>query len=224
MDPVLIPQYAVLDPVLTVGLPKFITATTGVDTLTHAIESYINLKHVAQTKRDGLKTVSLVFKYLKRAYDNGNDLVARENMQEAAYLGGLAFTRAYVGNVHALAHVLGAYYDIPHGYANAIILPHVLEKYGTAIYPSLSDLAIAAGISGTSAADRAVKFIRAVKRLNADLNIPETLANDPKYQIQDEHIPAMVRHALREANPLYAVPVIFGEEEMTEILKKVQCK
>lgn len=140
-DFVLIPRYAVLDPVLTEGLPPFITATTGMDALTHAVEAYIGKSNTAQTIEDSVAAVKLIFRNLERAYTDGSDMEARENMQKASFLAGAAFTRAYVGYVHAIAHSLGGEYGIPHGLANAVILPYVLEAYGSSVYMSLAELA-----------------------------------------------------------------------------------
>ena len=118
-DPVLIPHYAVMDPLLTVGLPKHITSTTGMDALTHAVEAYIGSENTRNTKKYAIEATQLVFKYLKRAYDNGQDKEARNMMQKASLLAGMAFTRAYVGYVHAIAHSLGGFYGVPHGLANS---------------------------------------------------------------------------------------------------------
>lgn len=218
-DPVLFPPYAVLDPELTVGLPKFITATTGMDTLTHGVEAYLNIFQTRQTKEDAVKAIKLTFQFLKKAYDDGSNLEARENMQEAAFLGGLAFTRAYVGNVHAVAHALGGHYHVPHGLANAVALPVVLEAYGTSIYHKLSQLADELGISGESAEEKSNAFIAAIKELNTSMQIPATIGG--QFPVAEESIPQMVQQSLSEANPLYPVPVIFNKEEMTNIFRKV---
>ncbi|EPY36239.1 alcohol dehydrogenase [Strigomonas culicis] len=201
MDPFLVPHYAVLDPCLTTGLPPFITATTGIDTLTHGVEAFLNLNQVRQTEEDARKAVRLVFQHLRRAYDDGTDMVAREGMQEAAYLGGLACTRACVGNVHALAHQLGGLYNVPHGYANGVLLPHVLELYGPAVHSRLAQLADYVGVAGGSTAEKAQALIRAIKEMNAHMQIPETFAGDPHFSILDRDIPLMVSRALAEVNP-----------------------
>lgn len=218
-DPFLFPPYAVLDPLLTVNLPTFITATTGMDTLTHGIESYLNTYQTGQTKKDAVQAIRLTFQYLYRAFQNGEDIEARENMQEAAYLGGLAFTRAYVGNVHAVAHALGGFYHVPHGYANAVALPVVLEAYGSSVHKKLAQLADYVGIAGGSTKEKAEGFIIAVKDLNAIMNIPPTLG--PKYNVREEDIEKMAKHAVDEANPLYPVPLIFSKQDFIGIFKKV---
>ncbi|KPI90171.1 putative alcohol dehydrogenase [Leptomonas seymouri] len=223
IDPVLTPHYCVLDPKLTVGLPKFVTATTGMDTLTHAVEAYLNVFHYPHVDRAATHSVELVAKYLLRAYEKGDDMEARENMLQAAYLAGLAFTRAGVGYTHAAAHAVGGLYNVPHGFANAILLPHVLDMYGSAVYTPLAYLADAARLPGASDEEKAKNFILWIRELNVRMQIPATLgANDSRYRIQAKDIPFLVRHALREANPCYPVPVIFGEEEMTELFNCVK--
>ena len=122
-DPVLRPKYAVLDPELTVGLPPHITSTTGMDALTHAVEAYIGHSNTKDTSEKAEVATKLIFENLEEAYKNGKDLHAREQMLLASHYAGIAFTRAYVGNVHAIAHNLGGFYGVPHGLANAIILP-----------------------------------------------------------------------------------------------------
>ena len=218
-DPVLIPHYAVMDPLLTVGLPKHITSTTGMDALTHAVEAYIGSENTRNTKKYAIEATQLVFKYLKRAYDNGQDKEARNMMQKASLLAGMAFTRAYVGYVHAIAHSLGGFYGVPHGYANAVILPHVIEAYGEKAYKKLAQLADAVGIQGKDDAEKAKAFIQAIKDLNASMDIPTRI--EGKWTIKEEDIPTMVERALSEANPLYPVPVIWGKEEMTAMYHEI---
>jgi len=138
MDPALIPHVAVLDPLITVGLPPSITATTGMDALCHAVEAYIGRSNTRETREMAKNTVSLVFDNLLTAYNDGTNLTARSNMQRAAYFGGIAFTRAYVGNIHAVAHTLGGMYGTAHGLANAVIMPYILDDYGEDVYKPLS--------------------------------------------------------------------------------------
>lgn len=215
-DPMLIPRFAVLDPLLTVGLPKGITSTTGVDALTHAVEAYIGKGNTAETKDMAEKAVKLIYENLYIAYSNGKDIEARKNMQLAAHYAGIAFTRAYVGYVHAIAHSLGGQYGIPHGLANAIILPHLLEYYGDSIYEKLSSLANIVGIVGISSKEKAERFIQWIKDLNKSMGIPNRVAG-----IKEEDIPTLVKRALSEANPLYPVPKFMGEEEMTEMYHQI---
>ena len=215
-DPMLIPRFAVLDPLLTVGLPKGITSTTGVDALTHAVEAYIGKGNTAETKDMAEKAVKLIYENLYIAYSNGKDIEARKNMQLAAHYAGIAFTRAYVGYVHAIAHSLGGQYGIPHGLANAIILPHLLEYYGDSIYEKLSSLANIVGIVGISPKEKAERFIQWIKDLNKSMGIPNRVAG-----IKEEDIPTLVKRALSEANPLYPVPKFMDEEEMTEMYHQI---
>ena len=217
-DFVLIPQYAVLDPLLTVNLPQHITSTTGMDALTHAVEAYIGFANTRETSDSAEKAVRLIFANLYEAYSNGSNVSARENMQMASYWAGIAFTRAYVGNVHAIAHTLGGFYGVPHGLANAVILPHVLEYYGKYAAAPLARLGDIAGVTAPDddSAQKAQKFIAAIRDLNAKMEIPSTISG-----IQEQDLPLMIQRALSEANPLYPVPVIFDANDMEYIYRKI---
>lgn len=220
-DFVLIPKYAVLDARLTLSLPPHLTATTGMDALTHAVEAYIGRSTTRQTRQEALEATRLVFANVDRAYRNGKDYEARSNMLTAAYRAGIAFSRSYVGYVHAVAHSLGGQYNIPHGLANAVLLPYVLESYGSCIHRKLHDLAVAAGVASPQEEDAgaAAKFIRAIRQLNARMGIPETLEG-----IRPEDIPVMAAHAEKEANPLYPVPRLMTREELTFFYDQVAGK
>ena len=220
-DFVLIPKYAVLDARLTLSLPPHLTATTGMDALTHAVEAYIGRSTTRQTRQEALEATRLVFANVERAYRNGKDYEARSNMLTAAYRAGIAFSRSYVGYVHAVAHSLGGQYNIPHGLANAVLLPYVLERYGSCIHRKLHDLAVAAGVASPQEedADAAVKFIRAIRQLSARMGIPATLED-----IRPEDIPVMAAHAEKEANPLYPVPRLMTREELTFFYEQVAGK
>ena len=218
-DPVLRPKFAVLDPELTTGLPKKFTSTTGMDALTHAVEAYIGLSNVRSTREYAEKATALIFRYLEVAYNDGQNIEARGQMLLASYYAGMAFTRAYVGYVHAIAHNLGGHYGIPHGLANAVILPVILEEFGSAIYPSLAKLADCAGIAGQTEEEKAKNFIAEIYAMNERMEIPTGFT-----QIKDEDIPTIVERAMKEAHPLYPVPVIFDKERLTAIVKKLQIK
>lgn len=220
-DFVLIPKYAVLDARLTLSLPPHLTATTGMDALTHAVEAYIGRSTTRQTRQEALEATRLVFANVERAYRNGKDYEARSNMLTAAYRAGIAFSRSYVGYVHAVAHSLGGQYNIPHGLANAVLLPYVLESYGPCIHRKLHDLAVAAGVASPQEEDAgaAAKFIRAIRQLNARMGIPETLEG-----IRPEDIPVMAAHAEKEANPLYPVPRLMTRQELTFFYEQVAGK
>lgn len=219
MDPVLRPKYAVLDPELTVGLPPHITSTTGMDALTHAVEAFIGKSNTKQTEDDALIATKLVFENIEDAYNDGKNIKARENMLVASYHAGLAFTRAYVGYVHAIAHNLGGMYNIPHGLANAVILPYVLDYFGESAYSRLAILADVAGVSGQAQGERekAKNFIAAIRDLNAKMGIPDKFE-----QIKDEDIQLIAERALMEGNPLYPVPKIMDLEDCKAIIKKLQ--
>ena len=214
----LIPKYAVLDASLTYSLPPHLTASTGVDALTHAVEAYIGRSTTKETRRLALEATKLVFENVENAYKDGNNHKARENMLHAAYKAGVAFSKSYVGYIHALAHSLGGKYGTPHGLANAVIMPYVLEAYGKRIHKKLHRLGIAAGVATKEDAPLtgAVKFINAVKELNANMNIPTKLTG-----IQEKDIDALARHAEKEANPLYPVPVLMTKKELENFYYQV---
>ena len=216
-DPKLRPKYAVLDPELTTGLPKKITSTTGMDALTHAVEAYIGQSGVKSTDDYAEKATKLIFDNIEKAYEDGNNIEARENMLVASFYAGMAFTRAYVGYVHAIAHNLGGLYGTPHGLANAVILPHVLEYYGEAAYEKLAKLADIVGIDGDNDKEKAEKFIKEIKEMNEEMDIPEHFDF-----IKDEDIPTIVERALKEGNPLYPVPKIMDKEDCTKVVKAIR--
>ena len=209
----IIPRYAILDPRLTTALPPQTTATTGMDALTHAVEAYIGRSNTKKTKESAEKAVKLIFDNLLTAYEHGDDLEARRNMQTASYYAGVAFTRAYVGYVHALAHALGGFYGTPHGLANSVLLPVVLEYYGESAHKPLARLAEIVGIcsEGDDAA-KATKFIEKIKEMNAAMLIPSVIDGiDPK------DVPEMAKRAAAEGNPLYPVPRLLGADELEKI-------
>ena len=214
----LIPHYAVLDASLTYSLPPHLTATTGVDALTHAVEAYIGRSTSKETRRLALEATKLIFENIETAYKDGNNHKARENMLHAAYKAGVAFSKSYVGYIHAVAHSLGGKYGTPHGLANAVIMPYVLESYGKSAYKKLHKLGIAAGVAikEDSAMTGAIKFINAVKELNSSMNIPAKLSG-----IQKEDIPVLAKHAEKEANPLYPVPKLMTAKELEQFYYQV---
>ena len=207
----IIPRYTVLDASLTYSLPPHLTASTGVDALTHAVEAYIGRSTTKETRTLALEATRLVFENVEKAYTDGSDHQARENMLHAAYKAGIAFSKSYVGYIHALAHSLGGKYGTPHGLANAVMMPYVLEAYGTRVHKKLHRLGIAAGVAakGDTTASGAMKFINAVKELNFRMNIPNKLSG-----IQPNDIDALAQHAEKEANPLYPVPVLMTKKEL----------
>ena len=215
----LIPRYAVLNPEVTVGLPKHLTATTGMDALTHAVEVYVGRSRTKATKAAAEEAVKLIFENLERAYENGADLEARRNMLRASYLAGTAFTKSYVGYVHAVAHTLGGKYGVAHGLANAVLLPHVLRAYGEHATAALAELAKAVGLVDASISedDAAEAIISHIEGMNARMQIPTSLDC-----VKSEDIPAMAKLADKEANPLYPVPVLWDANELEALYRKVQ--
>ena len=163
----LIPHFAVLDATLTYTLPSHLTATTGMDALTHAVEAYIGRSTTKETRRLALEATKLIFENIEAAYSDGHNHEARENMLHAAYKAGIAFSKSYVGYIHAVAHSLGGQYGTPHGLANTVIMPYVLESYSKSVYKKLHELTIAAGISTEEESHQsgAEKFINATKEL-----------------------------------------------------------
>lgn len=214
----LIPHYAVLDPEVTRTLPPFLTATTGMDALTHAVEAYIGGSTTKETRQNALKAVSLIFTYLRPAYQNGNNIKARRKMLYASFLAGAAFTKSYVGYVHAVAHSLGGKYNTPHGLANAVLLPHVLEAYGKSAYKKLHELGICAGVCDIEDSHQvgAERFIEAIKQLKIDLNIPDYIE-----EIQEKDIPKLAKYADKEGNPLYPVPKLMNAKELERFYYEV---
>ncbi|MDE7328864.1 MAG: iron-containing alcohol dehydrogenase [Clostridia bacterium] len=216
-DHALIPEYAVLDASLTLGLPKHITSTTGMDALTHAVEAYIGKSNTKQTKQMAEKAVKLIFDNILTAYENGSDFAARENMLKGSFYAGAAFTRAYVGYVHAIAHTLGGFYHTPHGLANSVILPVILDFYGASIYKKLAKLADIVGISGESDEQKAKAFIQKIKDMNKQMNIPEKFEG----VIKEEDIPLMVERAYKEACPLYPVPKFMSKQQLADTYRSL---
>ena len=217
-DIVLRPKYAVLDPNLTIGLPPHITSTTGMDALTHAVEAYIGKSNVKSTINYSLEAVKLIHSNLEKAYQNGHDIEARNNMLKASYLAGCAFTRAFVGYVHAIAHNLGGMYGVAHGLANAVILPYVLSWYGKSIYKPLANLADLINLTdkNLSNEEKAKAYINEIKDMNKRMNIPE------KFDfIKEEDISILVKRALKEGNPGYPVPKIMNEDECEKIIRQL---
>lgn len=216
-DPCLRPKFAVLDPELTTGLPKKITSTTGLDALTHAVEAYIGKSNTRETEDYAEKATKLIFENLETCYNDGQNIEARGQMLLASFYAGMAFTRAYVGYVHAIAHNLGGMYGIPHGLANSVILPVVLEEYGSTIYPRLAKLAEIVGINGQTEEELAKGFIAEIKAMNERMAIPTAFK-----QIKEEDIPTIVERAMKEAHPLYPTPVIFDADRLAQIVRKLK--
>lgn len=220
-DTRLVPAMAALDPELMTGLPRNVTAATGMDALTHAVEAFIGQWSTPYTDRMSLAAVSMIYENLRIAYRSGRNLAAREQMALAATCAGLAFTRANVGYAHAIAHQLGGRYHTPHGLANAIVLPHVLKFHGAAITRKLAILAVRAkvGTEGERPGVLASKFRESVETLNRDLGIPTHLD-----ALREADIPALAKAACWEADTNYPVPRYMSPETCERLLRKVLVK
>lgn len=214
----LIPHYAVLDAKLTYSLPPHLTATTGMDALTHAVEAYIGRSTTKETRKLAFEATKLVFENVKSAYDDGKNHLARENMLHASHKAGIAFSKSYVGYIHAIAHSLGGQYGTPHGLANAVIMPYILEVYGKKVHKKLHKLGMVAGVcsANDSHKEGAEKFIDAIKKLNKEMGIPNKIEG-----IRKEDIPVMAKYAEKEANPLYPVPKLMTKKELEDLYYRI---
>lgn len=217
-DPCLLPDYAILDGELTKDLPPHLTAETGMDAMTHSIEAYINKFSSKESKSYAVKSLVAIHSNLLKAYNNGNDIDARQNMLEASFNAGKAFTRAYVGYVHAIGHAIGGLYGMPHGLTMAILLPKVLRKYGSKAYKGLSEIAIALGEPPSlSKKELSQRFISMIESYNRDMGIPDKIESLSKVDYDE-----ITKRALREANPLYPVPEIWSSKEIFDVLDEVR--
>lgn len=218
MDPLIRASYAVLDPELTAGLPFGLTATTGLDAMTHAIEGYTNIWYNDKKFNDlGVKAVQLIFENLEEACNNPGNLDARAKLLEASYDAGMCFTRGGVGYVHGIGHRLGGMYGVPHGLAMSVILTHVFSDdfLGPYVYDKLADLGRAIGITGHTDEDIAHKFMKAVRDLEDRLNIPYGFE-----EIKDEDIDLIAERCLAEVMPTYPVKKIFTTKEIADFIRK----
>ncbi len=215
-DPCLLPDYAFLDPKLTKDLPPKLTATTGMDALCHAIEAYTNLYSSKEADEKAKIAVKLIMNNLEKAYDDGTVMEYRQNMLKGSFYAGEAFTRAFVGYVHAIAHAVGGLYGVSHGEAIAIILPYVMEKYGETVYISLSELAKVVDINENSREKSAKEFICRIRKMNNHMQIPKNLP-----QIQESDIPEIVQRVTKEVH-VYPTPVIWGKEELRELILEIR--
>jgi alcohol dehydrogenase class IV len=218
VDTRLVPRMAALDPTLMTGLPPAITAATGIDALTHAVEAFIGQWASPATDGLALAAVGLIFDNLRTVCRDGANLEARENMSLASTYAGMAFTRANVGYVHAIAHQFGGRYHTPHGLANAIMLPHVLRFCAPAVTGRLARLAVRARLGQEGGRDDVLarQFIEGVEALNRDIGIPTTLA-----ALREADIPALARAALHEAHTGYPVPRYMTQAECEQMIRQV---
>lgn len=216
LDLCLVPKYAVLDAELTYPLPPQITAHTGMDALTHAVEAYTNCFCSPLAKKMSLDAIKLIYENLETAYLDGNNKKARENMLLASYYAGVAINNNFIGYVHAIAHGIGGLYGVTHGKANAIILPYVLEAFGEKSYKKLADLADLVGLKGNCEAQKAKNFIQSILELNRKLGIEEAMT-----ELRKEDIPELAKRAVKEGNPTYPVPVIWENAMFEKVIEKI---
>ena len=214
----LVPKIAILDPELMVALPPHITATTGMDALTHAVEAYIGQSGNTFTGECAEYATRLIFENLEKAYIDGSDLDVRNNMALAAFYAGVAFTRAYIGYVHAVAHNMGGLYGVPHGLANAVILPYVLTFCKKEAEQKLARLAVAGGLGCNDEPESvlAERFIEKVKTMNRNMNIPTYIE-----ELKEVDIPLIAERALKEAHPLYPVPRIMTQAQCQALVRNL---
>ncbi len=218
MDLKLMPTAAALDGALMTGLPAPITAATGMDALTHAVEAYISRNALKRTDEKAIEATQLIMLNLEKAVSDGSNLEARQNMARASHLAGIAFTQAGVGYVHAIAHNFGALYHTPHGLANAIVMPHVLDFSKTSCAARLADLARACNIGPTGGSDEALAdaFISRIRELNASFNIPSQLKD-----LRSQDVSKIAGAALAEARFTYAVPRYMDRQACEQIIQQM---
>ena len=213
----LIPKYAVLDASLLTSLPSEMTAYTGMDALTHAIEAYINCFNNRKTNEYALCAIKSIFQYLVPSFENGLNKHYRLELLEASYHAGVAISNNYVGYVHAIAHGIGGMYHLQHGMINAIILPIVLEEYGDAITKKLVHIAEIIGINGCTDKEKVERFIKKLKELNRIFSIPTSIP-----EIQEEDIHYLAIGAEKEGNPSYPTPVTWNVEQFEKVIRKIK--
>ncbi|MFD2179742.1 iron-containing alcohol dehydrogenase [Veronia pacifica] len=221
IDPKLVPIMAALDPTLVTGLPPMVTAATGMDALTHAVEAYVSRNRAQDSDGYAIAAIKLLSTNLEQAVRSGEDEKVRFNTMFASYLAGMAFTKAGVGYVHAIAHNLGAKYGTPHGIANAIVLPNVLDEFKHDIQPRLAELADAAGVSSEhqSESENAQAFIDYVRHLQATFSIPTTVDD-----LKSNDIPMLASAALKEAHWTYPVPVYMNQLQCEKLIARLVTK
>ena len=213
----LIPKYAVLDASLLTSLPSKMTAYTGMDALTHAIEAYINCFNNRKTNEYALCAIKSIFQYLVPSFEDGLNKHYRLELLEASYNAGVAISNNYVGYVHAIAHGIGGMYHLQHGMINAIILPIVLEEYGDAITKKLVNIADIIGINGCTDKEKVERFIRKLKELNRIFSIPTSIS-----EIKEEDIHYLAIGAEKEGNPTYPTPVTWDVEQFEKVIRKIK--
>lgn len=221
IDPKLVPLVAVLDPEVATGLPAHITSTTAIDALTHAVEAYISGYATEETKQYSTVAIKMIYDNLEHVFNNPKDLEGRLALFEASYYGGLAFSKAFIGYVHAFSHNIGGAFGVPHGLANAILLPHVIEFSKPNCVPQLAELAILVGLGTKKDAPAALadRFIESLYTMNKKMNIPERFET-----FKSNDIPKIRNAAFKECHGTYPVPRYLSASQADELLSKVVSK
>lgn len=217
VSPKIIPQIAILDPELTVGSPAHITTSTAMDALTHALEAYTNTYATKETDSYALKAIHLICENIETCYNTPTDLVAREALLVGSFYAGMAFTRTYVGYVHAFSHNIGGKYGVPHGLGNAVILPHVMKSFKEVSKGRFANLYDFLELGDAFNEDeKATAFIKYLFKLNQKLGLPKRLEAFPA-----NGIPEIVDLAFAECHGTYPVPRYYTKVEAMSILSKV---
>ena len=223
-DTNIIPKFAVLDPVMTRGLPSYMAAYSGMDALTHATESYLNKYSCKSAEKDAEMAVKLIAENITGVYYGTGGSIARQKMLEASYLAGRAFLRKSVGYVHAIAHAIGGRYNIAHGMAVAVVLPYVLTWYGKCVYKKLAKLADICNIAERNLPDckKAELYINYIQMLGQKLGIYSDFNKILKKEdITRKDVKKMAKCAIIESNPHYPVPKIMSLKECEYIIYSI---
>jgi alcohol dehydrogenase len=217
VDKHITPTISINDPQLTTKLPAELTAGTGMDALTHAVEAYVSILATPVTDACALQAIRLVGQNLRNAVENGQDLVAREGMTNAQFLAGMAFNNALLGYAHAIAHQLGGIYNLPHGLCNAILLPHIVKFNLDAKPERFADIAIALGadVSGLSPVEAAEKAVDVIAKLGQDVGIPNGLS---EIGVKEDDIPMLAELSMKDPCALFN-PKKATLEDVISILK-----
>ena len=217
LDPKLVPFAAILDPELTVGLPRGNTIHTAMDALTHALEAYVSTYATPETDRYAEMAAKMIYEALPVVREEPKNVEMREQLLVASFLAGMAFTRTYVGYVHAFAHSIGGRYGVAHGLANAVLLPHIMEYYLPVSTPRLARMAQICGISGDSdESTRARAFVESIAAMNQTGGVPERLAEFPRAEID-----AVIKEAFQECHGTYPVPRYYTRPAARALLEQV---
>ena len=217
LDPKLVPFAAILDPELTVGLPQGNTIHTAMDALTHAMEAYVSTYATPETDRYAEMAAKMIYEALPVVREEPKNVEMREQLLVASFLAGMAFTRTYVGYVHAFAHSIGGRYGVAHGLANAVLLPHIMEYYLPVSTPRLARMAQICGISSDpDESTRARAFVESIAAMNQTGGVPERLAEFPRAEID-----AVIKEAFQECHGTYPVPRYYTRPAARALLEQV---